>query len=53
MASSYFLLDLFSFRLLTYCNEIILAFLLLVFVWLGATVYKIQTCLQIGVEFCK
>lgn len=31
----------------------LVAFLLLVFVWLGATIYKIQTCLQIGVELCK
>lgn len=31
----------------------LVAFLLLLFVWLGATIYKIQTCLQIGVELCK
>lgn len=31
----------------------LVAFLLLVFVWLGATIYKIQICLQIGVELCK
>ena len=31
----------------------LVAFLLLVFIWLGATIYKIQTCLQIGVELCK
>ncbi len=31
----------------------LVAFLLLTFIWLGATVYKIQTCLQIGVELCK
>jgi len=29
------------------------AFLLLMFVWLAATILKIQTCLQIGVELCK
>ncbi len=31
----------------------LVAFLLLLFIWLGATIYKIQTCLQIGVELCK
>lgn len=31
----------------------LVAFLLLMFIWLGATIYKIQTCLQIGVELCK
>lgn len=31
----------------------LVAFLLLIFIWLGATIYKIQTCLQIGVELCK
>ena len=31
----------------------LVAFLLLLFVWLGATIYRIQTCLQIGVELCK
>jgi len=31
----------------------LVAFFLLVFVWLGATILKIQTCLQIGVELCK
>lgn len=31
----------------------LVAFLLLAFVWLGATILKIQTCLQIGVELCK
>ena len=31
----------------------LVAFLLLAFIWLGATIYKIQTCLQIGVEQCK
>ena len=31
----------------------LVAFLLLLFVWLAATIYKIQTCLQIGVELCK
>ena len=31
----------------------LVAFLLLMFVWLAATILKIQTCLQIGVELCK
>ncbi len=31
----------------------LVAFFLLVFVWLAATIYKIQTCIQIGVELCK
>lgn len=31
----------------------LVAFFLLFFVWLGATIYKIQTCVQIGVELCK
>ncbi len=31
----------------------LVAFLLLFFIWLGATIYKIQICLQIGVELCK
>lgn len=31
----------------------LVAFLLLVFIWLGATILKIQTCLQLGVEMCK
>lgn len=31
----------------------LVAFLLLAFVWLGATILKVQTCLQVGVELCK
>ncbi|MDO8742846.1 MAG: hypothetical protein Q7J62_00340 [Polaromonas sp.] len=31
----------------------LVAFLLLLFVWLGATVLKIRTCLDIGVALCK
>lgn len=31
----------------------LVAFLLLVFIWLGALILKIQTCLQMGVELCK
>jgi hypothetical protein len=31
----------------------LVAFFLLLFVWLGATILKIQTCLQVGVELCK
>ena len=31
----------------------LVAFFLLVFIWLGATIYKIQTCIRIGVELCK
>ncbi|WP_395057778.1 hypothetical protein [Polaromonas sp.] len=31
----------------------LVAFLLLLFIWLAATVMKIRTCLQIGVELCK
>jgi len=26
---------------------------MLAFVWLGVTILKIQTCLQVGVELCK
>jgi len=29
------------------------AFLMLSFVWLGATLFKIQLCLQLGVAQCK
>lgn len=31
----------------------LVAFFLLLFVWLGVTILKIQTCLKIGVELCK
>jgi hypothetical protein len=31
----------------------LVAFFLLIFIWLAATIYKIQTCIQIGVELCK
>ena len=31
----------------------LVAFCMLLFIWLGATIYKIQTCIQIGVELCK
>ncbi len=31
----------------------LVAFFLLVFIWLAATIYKIETCIQIGVELCK
>jgi hypothetical protein len=31
----------------------LVAFCLLLFIWLGATIYKINTCVQIGVELCK
>ena len=31
----------------------LVAFLLLAFVWLGVTILKIQTCLQVGVALCK
>ncbi len=31
----------------------LVAFFLLIFIWLGATIYKIQTCVEIGVELCK
>ena len=31
----------------------LVAFFLLIFIWLGATIYRIQTCIQIGVELCK
>lgn len=31
----------------------LVAILLLTFVWLGVTILKVQTCLQIGVELCK
>ena len=30
----------------------LVAFFLLLFVWLGVTILKIQTCMQIGVELC-
>ena len=29
------------------------AFLMLVFVWFGATLFKIQLCVELGVEQCK
>jgi hypothetical protein len=29
------------------------AFLMLVFIWLGATLFKIQLCLQLGMAQCK
>ena len=29
------------------------AFLLLLFVWIGSTLMKIRICLEIGVELCK
>ena len=31
----------------------LVAFCLLLFAWIGVTILKIQTCLQIGVELCK
>ncbi len=31
----------------------LVAFLLLLFVWIAATLQKIRTCLEIGVELCK
>jgi hypothetical protein len=31
----------------------LVAFLILGFVWLGVTAYKVKICLQIGVEQCK
>jgi hypothetical protein len=31
----------------------LVAFLLLGFVWLGVTAWKISTCLKVGVELCK
>jgi len=31
----------------------LVAFLLLLVTWLWATIYRIQTCVQIGVELCK
>lgn len=31
----------------------LVAFLLLLFVWMGATVAKISICVQIGVHLCK
>ena len=31
----------------------LIAFLMLVFLWLGVTVYRIKTCVEIGVEYCK
>jgi len=31
----------------------LVAFFLLLFLWFGATVLKIQTCLEIGVAQCK
>jgi hypothetical protein len=31
----------------------LVAFLLLVFVWMAVTLYRIQTCVRIGVELCK
>lgn len=31
----------------------LVAFFLLVFMWLGATIYRIKTCVEIGVEYCK
>jgi hypothetical protein len=31
----------------------IVAFLLLLFVWVGATAAKISICVQVGVELCK
>lgn len=31
----------------------IVAFLLLLFVWMGATVAKISICVQMGVQLCK
>lgn len=31
----------------------LVAFLLLLFIWLAATLMRIRTCLEIGVELCK
>lgn len=31
----------------------LVAFLMLLFIWVAATLYRIQTCVQIGVELCK
>ncbi len=31
----------------------LVAFLLLLFIWIAATLLKIRTCLEIGVELCK
>lgn len=31
----------------------LVAFLMLAFVWLGITILKVQTCLQMGVALCK
>jgi len=31
----------------------LVAFCLLLFVWLASTVYRIRTCIEIGVELCK
>ncbi|MDO8387782.1 MAG: hypothetical protein Q7T13_15490 [Polaromonas sp.] len=31
----------------------LVAFLLLLFIWLAATIMRIRICLQIGVELCK
>lgn len=31
----------------------LVAFLMLFFIWLGATVYRVKTCIEIGVELCK
>ncbi|WP_397406785.1 hypothetical protein [Polaromonas sp.] len=31
----------------------LVAFLLLLFVWIGATLMRIRICLEIGVELCK
>lgn len=31
----------------------LVAFLLMAFVWLFATIFKVQLCLQIGVEACR
>lgn len=31
----------------------LVAFLLLVFLWIAMTILKIQTCLRVGVELCK
>lgn len=31
----------------------LVAFFLLLFVWLVSTIYRIKTCIEIGVELCK
>ncbi len=31
----------------------LVAFLLLMFIWLGATILKISVCIEAGVELCK